>query len=330
MPEVELELLGLTHRVPEGILGRLVQQGLSESAWYPFVLPRVARRRELSLVHYPRHVFTRPVGLRVPAVVTIHDVFPLSHPDLYSRVIAVHHRLLTVPAARSATRIVTGSRFSRDRIAEHTGVPHDRIVVTPYGVGKHFRPVAVDDSWLEERFGITRPYVLCIGTLEPRKNLRAGLDAFERLGRDATLVLTGARGWKNRELDDRLARARGSLVLTGYLEDSDLVRLLSAADCFLHPALFEGFGFPVVEAMACGAPVVASDGGSLPEVLGDAGLAVPATEPGALADAMGRVLGDSTLRRDLSARGLARAKEFTWEACAQATYQVYCDAGAER
>jgi glycosyltransferase involved in cell wall biosynthesis len=330
LPGVAVEELALTRREATSGLARLAYQGVAEAMWYPVGLPRAARRRGVSLVHYPRHVFTPAVGLRVPSVVTIHDVFPLSHPDLYSRVISSHHGLLTGPAARSATRVVTGSEFSRAQIIEHTGVPPDRVVVTPYGVGAHFRPVAVADSWLEERFGITRPYVLCIGTLEPRKNLRAGLDAFERLDGDATLVLTGGRGWKNREFDERVSRFRGRLVLTGYLEDADLVRLLSAADCFLHPAHFEGFGFPVVEAMACGAPVVASDGGSLPEVVGDAGVTAPPTEPEALAEAMARVLGDAALRSELSARGRRRAASFTWQACAEATSRVYGDALACR
>jgi glycosyltransferase involved in cell wall biosynthesis len=256
-------------------------------------------------------------------VVTIHDLFPLRHPELYSRVIGHHHRLVSRSAARSATRVLTGSEFSRREIAELTGVPLERIVVTPYGVGRKFRPVEVDDAWLKERFGITRPYVLCIGTLEPRKNLVGALDAFERLKGDAMFVLTGGRGWKNEDLDRRLRAFGGSLVLTGYLEDADLVKLLSAADCFVHPALFEGFGFPVVEAMACGAPVVSSDGGSLPEVVGDAGLLAPPREPDAIAAAISRVLGDTALRDDLAQRGLARARSFTWARCAEATRDEY-------
>ena len=299
---------------------------MAEALWYPLGLPRAARRQQLSLVHYPRHVFTRAVRLSVPAVVTIHDVFPLRYPELYSGVIAHHQRLVTGPAARAATRVVTGSEFSRVEIAELTGVPVERIAVTPYGVGRLFRPLEVDEGWLRQRFGLARPYVLCIGTLEPRKNLIGALDAFERLRGDAVLVLTGGRGWKDKELRSRLASFGGSLVMTGYLEDDELVKLLSAADCFIHPALFEGFGFPVVEAMACGAPVVSSDGGSLPEVVGDAGLLVPPTAPDAIAEAIARVLGDTALRNDLATRGLARARSFTWERCAEATAAVYRDA----
>jgi alpha-1,3-rhamnosyl/mannosyltransferase len=187
--------------------------------------------------------------------------------------------------------------------------------VTPWGVDPGFRPGPVDPEVLR-RHGIDGPYVLAVGTLQPRKGLEAVLEA----AGGHRLVVVGARGWRDEEI---AARLRDRAVLTGRVEDAELVALLRGADVLVHAAREEGFGFPPLEAMACGTPVVAYRSSSLPEVVGDAGVLA---EPGDLAAAVGRVLGDAALRAELSERGLARAAEFTWDRCAELTVAAYREA----
>ena len=327
--DVHLEPLVLTTRRPANLLQRVVSQATAEAVFYPLVIGRAARRRGVELMHYPRHLVPREAGLSVPAVVTMHDVFAFTHPELYSAVIRHHQRLVTGGALRRAVRVITGSESSRRGIAEVFGIPLERIAVTPYGVSERFQPRPAEPDWLRQRFGIDGPYVACVGTLEPRKNLPVVLEAFGRLPAELDahrLVLIGGSGWRTSTFGGALEALGDRVVLTGYVEDDELVRLVSSADCFVHPALFEGFGFPVLEAMGCGTPVVSSDGGSLAEVVGDAGLLVDPTDPGAFAEAIARLLGSPELASTLRERGLARAREHTWAACAAATVRVYEEA----
>ena len=324
--DVEMAHLGLTDRRPRSFPQRLAWQAAAEAVYYPLLIGRQARAAGVALVHHPRHLVPPELGLSVPSVVTVHDVLPLRTPEHFSQLIARRYAVLARLSARRAARVVTGSEHSRDEIAELLDVPLERIRVTPYGVEPLFRPVEADLELLAERFGVTPPYVLCVGTLEPRKNLTGAVRAFERAHaafRDHSLVLIGGRGWKGGELERLLRETRAPVIPTGYVSEEGLVALYSSADCFLFPSFAEGFGFPVLEAMACGTPVVAGDRSSLPEVVGDAGLLVDPASTEALADAVRRVLGSAELRHDLSRRGLERSRLFTWERTADATVDVY-------
>ena len=328
-PGLEVEPLALTRRRPGGPLQRLAFQGAAEALYYPFAVGRAAARRGLDVVHYPRQIVPPAVGVRVPTVLTVHDVFPFTHPDLYSAAIRIHHTALVRGAARRATRVIVPSQHSRASTAEVCGIPEERIAVIPWGISARFEPRPAPPERLRERFGIDGPYVACVGTLEPRKNLPVLLDAFARLPAELAghrLVLIGASGWKTDTFGGALAALGDRVVLTGYVSDDELVELVSSAACFAHPALLEGFGFPVLEAMACGTPVVSSDGGSLREVVGGAGLLVDPRDADGFADAIARVLSAPELAADLRERGLARAAEHTWEACAAATVRVYEEA----
>ena len=194
------------------------------------------------------------------------------------------------------------------------------------GLDPRFRPAPLDPAVLAERFGIDRPFVLCAGTLEVRKNLAGALRAFAALGEDARdhqLVVVGGRGWMNDEFAALLEAVRERVVVTGYVSDDDLVGLLGSAACFLYPSFLEGFGFPPLEAMACGTPVVTSTGGSVPEVCDDAALLVDPTDVEGMADAVRRVLADPALAADLRRRGLERAARLSWSRCAGETVAVY-------
>jgi glycosyltransferase involved in cell wall biosynthesis len=323
-PEASVEVLAAARTAPRGRLSRVGHGLVREGLYYPFGLSRRARRLNVDLVHCPG-AFTPRVRDR-PLVMTVHDVLPLRHPELFTRTIVAHMRLVTAAFLRRADRLLTGSRHTRDELVALLGLAEDRIDVTPYGVDQRFRPLERDSEWLESRLGLRGRYVLCVATLEPRKNLRSALRAFrlvaEEVG-DCSLVVAGGRGWRNELFERELDRASERVVLTGYLEDEELVRLYSAADCFLFPSLSEGFGFPVLEAMACGAPVVSSDRTSLPEVVGDAGLLVDPEDVEGQAAAVLRLLSEPELAGDLRRRGLERSARFSWDACAASTLESY-------
>jgi alpha-1,3-rhamnosyl/mannosyltransferase len=331
--DVDLVDLWPGRRVPSAPHQRIALQAAVQGLWYPLAVPRAARRAKLDVVHHPRYAVSPEPGLRAPVVVTMHDVLVLSAPELFSAPIRANFRALAGPLARRAELVLTGSDASARDIAEHLRVPEDRIRVTPYGVEARFRPVAPDPAGLRARFGIDRPYVACVGTLEPRKNLATVLRAFarvaERHGPDVALVVVGGRGWRNAEFEAELARVRGEVVLTGFVSDEELVALLAGARCFAYPSLHEGFGFPPLEAMACGTPVVTSDRSSLPEVAGNAGLLVDPTDPEAVAAAIGRLLTDDELHANLRAAGLERAASYTWERCAGQTADAYRSAAGQ-
>jgi alpha-1,3-rhamnosyl/mannosyltransferase len=324
--DVELHELWPGRRVPRTPAARIALQAAVQGLWYPFAVPRAARRAGVDLVHHPRYAVPPEPGLRAPVVVTMHDVLVLAAPELFSAPIRANFRGLAGPLARRAEIVLTGSQASARDIAQHLRVAPERIHVTPYGVEPRFRPAPAGPA-LRARLGIDRPYVACVGTLEPRKNLVTALRAFarvsERLGDEVALVVVGGRGWRNEAFEEELRSVRGKVVLTGFLSDEDLVGVIAGARCFLYPSLHEGFGFPPLEAMACGTPVVTSATSSLPEVVGDAGLLVDPRDVEAVAAAVERVFADDALHDALRAYGLDRAASYTWERCAAGTVAAY-------
>lgn len=294
----------------------------------PLGIPLAAYRHSLDLLHM---TYIIPPACPVPTVVTVHDVSFEAYPQTFS----VRDRLLLswgVPCAvRRATRIIAVSEYTKQDLIRRYGLPEEKIDVTHEAAAPLFRPVEdpADLNALRYKYGLSLPYILSVGNLQPRKNLFALLEAF-RFAKTMKhiphrLVLVGKPG-RGAATFLRKIRARGldeEVVFTGYVPTEDLPGLHSAADLFVYPALYEGFGLPPLEAMACGTPVVASDAASLPEVLGEAALLVDARDISALASAMLRVLGDSELARRLSCLGLARAGRFSWKRTANETVAVY-------
>ena len=207
------------------------------------------------------------------------------------------------------------------------GVAPERVAVAPLGVEPRFHPIHADPVMLAHRFGIPPdPFVLWVGTPEPRKNLSVLLRAFALVRRRAphcSLVLVGGDGMEDRDTARELELLGRSVIRPGVVTDDELVALYSATTCFVFPSLYEGFGLPPLEAMACGAPVVAANRASIPEVVGDAGILVDPTDPDALADAIERVVLNPQVASDMRGRGLARARDFTWDRCAQHTIAAY-------
>lgn len=301
-------------------------RGLSrELAWFPLRLPRAAARRRLDLLHCPSPL--APPRSPVPLVVTIPDALAWRHPRWTGAANLAHLRTVARHAARRASAVLTLSEFSREEICDALGLAPERVFVAPLGVDPGFAPGPADEEMLAA-LGVERPYLLTVATLQPRKNLEAALRAFELLreaGDPHSLVIAGARGWSDRRLLSRLraSRVADRIVLAGRVSDGELVALYRGADCLVHPSRYEGFGLPVLEAMACGTAVVCSDRASLPEVTGDAAVLVNPEEPEAIAAAIADLLDSPDRRRILSERGARRANAFTWSRHAEQVVTAY-------
>lgn len=330
--------LGLAHREPRGA-GGLSELGIAIEhqpaplgvVWQQLVLPRRLARGDADLFWSP--LATLPLRCPIPAVVTVHDLTALLYPETHT--LKVRWSLLPFlgRSLDAARRVVAVSEATARDLAFHFPEAAARVRVVGEGVEPAFRPAAEDEvAAIRAELGAPEGYLLYVGTLEPRKNVGALLDAWQALRAEdeegtPPLVLAGGYGWGSRALLRRIEALRGEgVVHLGRVERARLVRLFQGARVFAYPSLYEGFGLPPLEAMACGVPVVAGDSSSLPEVVGDAGLLVPPRDPGALHHALARVLGDPALAADLGTRGRERAARFTWSAAAAAMDQVFDEA----
>jgi glycosyltransferase involved in cell wall biosynthesis len=322
----DVELVDMAHRAPPPLAASRIGRGLHRELLYmPLRLPRLAARRGAQLLHCP--VGVGPVRSRLPLVITVNDVMALERPEWFTRANALQQRLVLPRAVRAAARVLTPSRYTRERLLETCDADPARVEVAPYGVDAAFGPGPASGELLE-RLGVTGPYVLTVGTLQPRKNLQMALRAFERAvaaGTPHALLVVGARGWRDEPVLEALqASPAGPRVhLLGRVSDEELVELYRGADCLLFPSLYEGFGFPVLEAMACGTPVLCARSTSLPELAGDAAELADPDDLDAFGAALADLLASSSRRSELRAAGLARAREFTWGHCAELTVAAY-------
>ena len=285
-------------------------------------------RERIDVVHVQ---LAAPMLFGAPLVLTLHDISYERYPRFFTPDIVTKLRVRVPLTVRRAAAVLTDSDFSKNDIVRRYGVPPEKVVVAYLAANPMYRPLrdAGRLAAVRERYGTGDAFILCVGDLQPRKNLKTLIDAYVRLRRaDATrhrLVLVGRQAWL---YDDIFAAARDSgyaddLVFTGLVSDDDLLGLYNAADLFVYPSLFEGFGLPPLEAMACGTPVVTSNTSSLPEVVDNAALTVDPLDSEALAHSVARVLSTPELRSRLSAEGPRRAACFSWENTARTTVGVY-------
>lgn len=281
------------------------------------------------VIHGPD--FILPPALRARRVVTIHDLAFLTHPECaLPKLVAYLSRVVPRALAAADAVIAVSERTAADL---HTllGVPREKITVIPLGVDPAFtlRVDAAAVAALRERYALAGPVALAVGTIEPRKNYEGLIAAFDQARREPggpqTLVIAGRKGWLYEGVFAAVERLGLSerVRFLDYIPDGELATLYAAADVLAMPSLYEGFGIPVLEAMASGTPVVCSDGGSLPEVAGDAAVVVPVSDTEALSRALARVASDGELRAALIAKGLERVQGYTWDAAARAHVQVY-------
>ena len=316
--------LHVVHADAKGRVGRL--------AWEQAVLPFLLRRLRIDVLHSPHH--HTPLAARgVRRVVTFHDVTFLLLKARYPLARRLYMEAVSRASAAAADAIIVPSRTVRDDVVRLLGVAPAQVVVIAEAPGTAYAPVEAQGELarVRGRYRLPERYVLSVGSLEPGKNRGRLIRAYARLrsqglaGGDCPLAIVGQPAWRY-EGDFELARR---LELTedvrflGYVADGDLPALYSGATAFAFPSLYEGFGLPVLEAMACGTPVLTSNVSAMTEVAGDAALLVDPLDTGAIADALGRLLSDATLREELRARGLARAAEFSWERAARETLSIY-------
>jgi len=264
-------------------------------------------------------------------VATIHDLGFLHVPESFSRFEVLRSKILIRMTAKRSDKIITGSYFSKNDIAGTYKIDPNQIEVIPLGVSTSFKPESdpVKAQKILDKYGIHKPYFLCVGRLNPRKNLISMVKAFTMIKKEKSiphkLVIVGKEDFATRKIIQSIKTADSTtdVILTGYVEEQDLPSLYNEADVFIYPSLFEGVGLPVLEAMSCGVPVIASDSSSLTEIVGDAGLLVNPLDPEEMRNALFRIISDQDLRKKYIARGTARTEKFSWSSTARQTLNIY-------
>ena len=300
----------------------------SRLIWEQTLFPQLIRRSGVDLLHSMH--YTRPVKLPCASVVTFHDMTFFLYPELHTRAKRLFFPLAIRASARQADALTAVSESTRQDAIRVLGISPEKIAATQLGVDPAFRPVndAGFKRVIAEKYDLPERFILYVGLLEPRKNLPMLIRAYKRLidgGENFKLVLVGRYGWRYEELLRQINNLdlEGMVHFTGYVSQEDLPLIYNLSSLFVYPTIYEGFGLPALEAMACGVPVITTDVSSLPEIVGEAGILVPVNNVKALYGAMIAVLGDEDLRRKMINKGIQRAAKFTWEQTAKLTYQVY-------
>jgi glycosyltransferase involved in cell wall biosynthesis len=296
----------------------------------PLTLAAELRKHPVDVLHVQ---FTAPPFCPCPVVVSVHDLSFEHLPQTFNRRSRTQLRLTVRHSVRRAARILTLSEHTRRDMIETYGTSPERITAIPLAAPSYFGRVQEEKELQRVRhiYGIEGDYILCVSSIQPRKNLPRLVRAYASLrnkrgpGKLPKLVLVGKCAWLYDETLRSIeeGKMKDSVILTGYVPQSDLPALYSGSVCFVYPSYFEGFGLPPLEAMKCGTPVIAGNRTSLPEVVGDAGILVDPFDVSAIAAAIERIVDDSDFRHQLSVKGLARSRIFDWRETARRTLNVY-------
>ena len=303
--------------------------GFSRFVWMQLILPRIIHQQQLDLCHFPNN--TAPLCQSGPSVITIHDASLFLHSQHHppSRLLAL--RLLLPHVARRATAVITVSHHARQDLIRVLHLPADKIHVIHEAAPDGFQPLVdpIQRRQLRARYNLPEKFVLFVGTIEPRKNLKRLIRAVAQVrqrGCNTRLVLVGPNGWLiNGSLEREIERLELSDMVQnlGYVPQEDLPGIYSLATVFAFPSLYEGFGLPPLEAMACGTPVLTSRDSAMAEICGEAACLVDPQQETSIADGLVCLLQDAELREHLRQCGLARAQQYSWERTARETAVVY-------
>ena len=295
--------------------------------WEQILLPIKIKKDRLDLFHYTDHAMSL-IQREQPIVITVHDIAYIRFPDLLNKSRQVYKKYILYSSIKKADVIIADSHSTRRDIVEFFNVDEKKIKVVHLGVESRFRPISNVEDYRTKN-NLPSKMILNIGTLEPRKNVVTLIKAFKKLHerglKDYVLVIAGEKGWLYKRIFEEIKSSgvEQSIRLLGVARDEDLPLLYNCADLFVYPSLYEGFGLPPLEAMACGVPVVTSNTSSLPEVVGNAGIMVDPHDINSLSEAMANVLKDKELKHRMSRDGLKRSKMFTWEKTVKKVLEVY-------
>ncbi len=303
--------------------------GWSRFVWMQLMLPHIIRQRQPDLCHFPNN--TAPLCLSRPSVITIHDASLFLHSRHHPRSRLLALRLLLPHVARRATAVITVSHHARQDLSRVLQLPAEKIHVIHEAAPDGFQPLVdpIERRQLRARYNLPEAFVLFVGTIEPRKNLQRLIRAVAQLrqrGCGTRLVLVGPNGWLiNGSLEKEIEALDLKEVVQnlGYVPQADLPGIYSLATLFAFPSLYEGFGLPPLEAMACGTPVLTSCNSAMAEICGEAAWLVDPQEEEAIADGLACLLKDADQRAHLRQLGLAQAQKYSWEQTAQETAVVY-------
>lgn len=310
----------------------IILRGVNWRVWSACSFPRALKRDRANVAHVQ---YSIPPLTPCPVITSIHDVSFKRHPEFFSPKDRFILDMGVKLSKKRAARILALSEYTKAEICELYSIDESRVDLVYPGVDSLFKPCGRDESLelVRTKYCITDPYVLTLGVIQPRKNLSRLLEGFAILKQDREvrhkLVIVGKYGWMEENLTRTITNLglSGEVLLTGYAPYEDLPYLYSGADLFVYPSVYEGFGLPPLEAMCCGISVITGDRSSLPEVVGDAGIMVDPYKPEAFADAISRVLADKSLRAELSRKGLAQSRKFTWERTARQVDAIYRETG---
>jgi len=294
----------------------------------PVSFPLALKRDKIDVAHFQ---YVIPPVSPCPTVVMIHDISYEFFPEFFHPLSRKRMQLLIPYSARKSSHVLTVSEYSKQQIIKKYGIPEDKITVTYNGVSDNFR-IINDQGYIDtilQRFSLTKPFILAVGNLQPRKNIErlvrvyANLKKLDKIEQD--LVLVGKVDYKGHKIFDIIKdnNVEKFVKITGYVNDEELVALYNKADIFVYPSLYEGFGLPLIESMACGTPVITSNVSSLPEVAGEAALYIDPESDDDLEDQLLKLSANNDLKKLLVDKGIDQVKKFSWKKAAQDTTNIF-------
>lgn len=305
-----------------------VKGGFLRRRWWTIGLPLYVRESALDLFHGTN--YNVPLWNRCRTVVTVHDLSLLMYPETHEMHLVARARRRLPFMVRTATMIITPTESAKRDLCDCLQVAPEKIVAIPEAPRHQFYPAPKSETAaVKRKFNLKDDFILFVGTIEPRKNLLTLVQALEKIFAHSAfrpqLVIVGKKGWLSEDLFSYIERSavKEQILFTGYVSDDELRALYSACGVFVYPSLYEGFGLPPLEAMACGAPVVASRISSLVEVVGGAAVLVPPKEPHSFASEIVKIFENEARRKQLSKQGVDRAAQFSWRRTALSTLDVY-------
>jgi glycosyltransferase involved in cell wall biosynthesis len=296
--------------------------------WEQFALPKLLKQLQIDLLHSPH--YTMPLWTTIPVVVTYHDMTFFLYPSYHTLVKRFFFPFMIRQSARRSSALIAVSESTRQDAIRLLGISPKNITSTLLGYDSSFVPIE-DQIYLEQvrqKYQLPGRFIFNVGTIEPRKNQLALINAFDILAdtdSNIALVLVGGAGWYYNQLSQQIIKSpnRDRIYLIGYVDRVDMPALYNLAEVFVYPSIYEGFGLPLVEALACGRPIITSNISALPEIVSDAGLLVSPNDCEQLSQAIRKLLEDKNLATEIGQKALVRAKEFSWRKTAEQTLEIY-------